>query len=182
MKHQASMHSRLIGAVVGSIIGGNVGSAVAQGTQFGLGTAFLRFSREFEREADLLGSHVMAAAGYDPREMASMFKTIQQGRASGGPSWLSDHPDAGDRYESITRESQLLTVRTPVHDVRAFTKAQRAAALAVTAVATSACATKKFVRTEVGDVNTKVNTLGTALDRGLHRQRGLGSLQRTAGP
>jgi beta-barrel assembly-enhancing protease len=115
----------LIGAVVGSIIGGNVGSAVAQGTQFGLGTAFLRFSREFEREADLLGSHVMAAAGYDPREMASMFKTIQQGRASGGPSWLSDHPDPGDRYESITRESQLLTVRTPVHDVRAFTKAQR---------------------------------------------------------
>ena len=44
----------IIGAVVGSIIGGNVGSAVAQGTQFGLGTAFLRFSREFEREADLL--------------------------------------------------------------------------------------------------------------------------------
>jgi predicted Zn-dependent protease len=33
----------LLGAVVGSIIGGNVGSAVAQGTQFGLGTAFLRF-------------------------------------------------------------------------------------------------------------------------------------------
>src|ERR1043166_9187398 len=39
----------LLGAVVGSIIGGRVGSAVAQGTQFGLGTAFLRFSREFER-------------------------------------------------------------------------------------------------------------------------------------
>jgi len=39
----------LVGAVVGSIIGGNVGSAVSQGTQFGLGTAFLRFGREFER-------------------------------------------------------------------------------------------------------------------------------------
>jgi predicted Zn-dependent protease len=68
----------LLGAIVGSIIGGNVGSAVAQGTQFGLGTAFLRFSREFERQADLLGSHIMAAGGYDPLEMASMFKTIEK--------------------------------------------------------------------------------------------------------
>jgi len=67
----------LLGAVVGSIIGGNVGSAVAQGTQFGLGTAFLRFSREFERDADLLGSHIMAEAGYNPLEMANMFKTIE---------------------------------------------------------------------------------------------------------
>ena len=114
----------LLGAVVGSIIGGNVGSAVAQGTQFGLGTAFLRFSREFEREADLLGSHIMAAAGYDPREMANMFRTIQQQAGAGGPQWLSSHPDPGDRYESITREATLLTVRNPVTDTRAFTTAQ----------------------------------------------------------
>ena len=88
----------LLGAVVGSIIGGNVGSAVAQGTQFGLGTAFLRFSREFERDADLLGSHIMAGAGYGPLEMASMFKTIEKQGGSGGPQWLSDHPNPGDRY------------------------------------------------------------------------------------
>src|SRR5438552_2112116 len=49
----------LAGAVLGAIIGGRLGSAVAQGTQFGLGTAFLRFGREFERQADIEGSHVM---------------------------------------------------------------------------------------------------------------------------
>jgi hypothetical protein len=115
----------LLGAVVGSIIGGNVGSAVAQGTQFGLGTAFLRFSREFERQADLLGSHIMAEAGYSPLEMASMFKTIeQQGGGPGGPQWLSSHPDPGDRYASITREAKLLEVRRPVRDASAFTGAQ----------------------------------------------------------
>ena len=114
----------LLGAIVGSIIGGNVGSAVAQGTQFGLGTAFLRFSREFEREADLLGSQIMAEAGYDPREMASMFQTIQAQGGSGGPQWLSDHPDPGNRYEAITREAKLLEVRNPVRDSQAFTKAQ----------------------------------------------------------
>lgn len=46
-----------------------------------------------------------------------------------------------------------------------------AAALAVTVTATSACATKKFVRTEVGDVNTKVNTLGTSLEATQERTR-----------
>src|SRR5438093_6334805 len=45
----------LAGAVLGAIIGGRVGSVVAQGTRFGVGTAFLRFSREYERQADLEG-------------------------------------------------------------------------------------------------------------------------------
>lgn len=44
-------------------------------------------------------------------------------------------------------------------------------ALAVTAAATSACATKKFVRTEVSDVNTKVNTLSTSLEATQERTR-----------
>jgi hypothetical protein len=114
----------LLGAVVGSIIGGRVGGAVAQGTQFGLGAAFLRFSREFERDADLLGSHIMAGAGYNPLEMANMFKTIEKQSGSGGPQWLSDHPDPGDRSAYITREAQMLRVRDVVRDTRAFTQAQ----------------------------------------------------------
>jgi len=134
----------LLGAVVGSIIGGNVGSAVAQGTQFGLGTAFLRFGREFERQADLLGSHIMAEAGYDPLEMASMFKTIEQQGGSGGPSWLSGHPNPGDRYAAITREAQLLEVRDPVRETRAFTRAQ-ARLRGMTAAPTTEAATRKAV-------------------------------------
>lgn len=46
-----------------------------------------------------------------------------------------------------------------------------AVALAMTAALTSACATKKFVRTEVSDVNTKVNTLGTSLEATQERTR-----------
>ena len=114
----------LLGAIVGAVIGGNVGSAVSQGTQFGLGTAFLRFSREFEREADLLGSHIMADAGYDPLEMASMFQTIAAQGGPGGPTWLSDHPDPGDRSDTITREAQQLTVHNRVRNTRPFTRAQ----------------------------------------------------------
>jgi Zn-dependent protease with chaperone function len=115
---------QVAGAVLGSIIGGRVGSVVAQGTQFGLGAAFLRFSREYEQQADLEGSHIMAAAGYDPREMANVFKTIEQQGGPGGPQWLSDHPNPGNRYEYINREAQLLRVSEPITDTRAFAEAR----------------------------------------------------------
>src|SRR3954454_4129505 len=100
----------IAGAVLGAIVGGQTGSIIAQGTQFGLGTAFLRFSREFEKQADIEGAQIMARAGYDPRDMANMFKTIQQqaGGGSGGPQWMSDHPDPGDRYTYISKEAQSL--------------------------------------------------------------------------
>src|SRR5438445_3369637 len=61
---------QVAGAVLGAIIGGGWGQVVSQGTQFGLGAAFLRFPREFEQQADLEGAQIMARAGYDPREMA----------------------------------------------------------------------------------------------------------------
>ena len=115
---------QVAGSILGAIVGGTWGNVISQGTQFGLGTAFLRFSREYERQADLLGSHIMARAGYDPRDMASMFKTIEKQGGQGGPQWLSDHPNPGDRYEYITREAQALDVHKPVHDTHAFTQAQ----------------------------------------------------------
>ena len=69
---------QVAGAVLGAIIGGGWGQVISQGTQFGLGTAFLRFSREYEQQADMLGAQIMARAGYDPRDMANMFKTIEK--------------------------------------------------------------------------------------------------------
>jgi peptidase M48-like protein len=114
----------IAGAILGAIVGGNAGSAIAQGTQFGLGTAFLRFSREFEKQADLEGTQIMARAGYDPRDMANMFKTIEQQGGSGGPQWLSDHPNPGNRYNYILQEAQMLHVNSPQRDSGAFQSVQ----------------------------------------------------------
>ena len=115
---------QVAGAVLGAIIGGGWGQVVSQGTQIGLGTAFLRFSREYEQQADLEGSHIMARAGYDPREMANMFKTIEKQGGPGGPQWLSDHPNPGDRSAYISREAQLLHVENPIRDTGAFAQVQ----------------------------------------------------------
>ena len=111
---------QVAGAVLGAIIGGSVGSVVAQGTQFGLGTAFLRFGREYERQADILGAQLMARAGYDPRDMASMFRTIEKQGGSNGPEWLSDHPNPGNRSEYIEKEALSLKVSNPVSDRSGF--------------------------------------------------------------
>src|SRR5215475_11850398 len=111
---------QLLGAIGGAIIGGGLGTVVSQGTQFGLGVSFLRFGRDFEKHADLEGSHLMALAGYDPREMANMFKTIEKQGGSNGPQWLSDHPNPGNRYDYINKEAAALNVTNPIHDSEGF--------------------------------------------------------------
>jgi Zn-dependent protease with chaperone function len=113
------------GAILGAIIGGNVGGIVAQGTQFGIGTYLLRYSREFESQADTLGAQIMARAGYDPRDLAHMFQTIEHASGSGGPpEWLSSHPDPGNRYEAIMNEAARLKINTAASspDVATFNR------------------------------------------------------------
>jgi len=75
---------QLAGAIGGAVVGGQAGAAIAQGSQFGLGTLLLRYSRDFEKQADLLGAQIMARAGYDPRALAHMFETIESASRSGG--------------------------------------------------------------------------------------------------
>ncbi|HEU4937979.1 MAG TPA: M48 family metallopeptidase [Vicinamibacterales bacterium] len=105
---------QLAGQVGGAIVGGAAGSYIAQGSQFGLGTLLLRYSRDFEKQADLLGSQIMARAGYDPRALAHMFQTIErESQASGGsgtPQWMSSHPNPGNRTGYINKEADTLTV------------------------------------------------------------------------
>lgn len=110
-KGQKFQIGSVLGQIAGAIIGGTAGSIISQGSQFGLGAYFLKYGREYETQADLLGAQILARAGYDPREMANMFKTIQSEGGRGGPEWLSSHPDPGNRYNSILRESQSLRVQ-----------------------------------------------------------------------
>jgi len=107
---------QLAGVVGGAVVGGAVGSTIAQGSQFGLGTLLLRYSRDFEKQADLLGSQIMAKAGYDPRSLAHMFETIEKEAAESGggtPQWMSSHPNPGNRTQYINAEAKALTIGTP---------------------------------------------------------------------
>ena len=110
-KGQKFQIGAVAGQILGAIVGGAAGSVISQGSQFGLGAYFLKYSREYERQADLYGAQLMARAGYDPREMANMFKIIQEQGGGGGPEWLSSHPDPGNRSATITKEASMLRVQ-----------------------------------------------------------------------
>ncbi len=107
----------------GQILGGPAGAA-AQIAGQGVGVYFLKFSREYETEADILGAQIMARAGYDPHDLANMFKTIEQQSGGGGGGFLSDHPSPANRYERINQEAQYLRVDNPVRDTRDFSRVQ----------------------------------------------------------
>ncbi len=109
-KGQKFQLGALVGQVVGAVVGGRTGAVVSQGSQIGLGTWFMKYGREYEREADLLGAQIMARAGYDPRAMASMFQTIEKQGGSGGPEFLRSHPNPGNRVQAINREAAMLKV------------------------------------------------------------------------
>jgi len=73
----------------------------------------LRYGRDFEKQADLVGAQIMARAGYDPRALARMFETIERESKSssdGTPQWLSSHPNPGNRTQYIANEAKQLTI------------------------------------------------------------------------
>jgi len=109
----------------GAIIGGGLlgGQAGAQAGQIVAAGYFLKFSREYEKQADLLGARIMAAAGYDPRDLANMFQTIEQQGGSRAPQWLSDHPNPGNRYQYIVQEASMLQVSSnPIKITQGFAR------------------------------------------------------------
>jgi predicted Zn-dependent protease len=108
-KGQKFQLGAVAGQILGSLVGGTAGTIIAQGSNIGLSTYFLKYGREYERQADLLGAQLMAAAGYDPREMAAMFRTMAS-RGGGGPQWLSSHPNPSNRSAYITQEAASLRV------------------------------------------------------------------------
>src|SRR4029450_1916345 len=102
---------QIAGIVGGVVVGGGAGSAIMQGSQFGLGTLLLRYSRDFEKQAVLLGPQIRALAAYDPREPAHMFETIErESKGESSPQWMSSHPNPGNRTAYITKEAEALTI------------------------------------------------------------------------
>src|SRR5688500_59909 len=109
-----------IAGIAGTILGG---PGVGQLAQAPFAVYLLKFSREYETEADILGAQIMSRAGYDPRDLAQMFRTLEQQGASGG-GFLSSHPSPSNRYERINREAQMLRVNAGVRDSRDFARIQ----------------------------------------------------------
>src|SRR2546421_3569627 len=96
-------------AILGGFLGRGIGGQLAAlGIQFGVGSYFLKNSRQAEKEADLLGTDIMYDTGFNPQAMAQFFEKIQQQGGSRAPQFLSDHPDPGNRVEYVMTEVDTL--------------------------------------------------------------------------
>ena len=62
----------------------------------------LRFSREDEIEADLVGLELAARAGFNPDAAVSLWQKMEKTHeAAGGPAFLSTHPRGPDRIRRL---------------------------------------------------------------------------------
>lgn len=113
MENQAKGMLAEIGLLAGSIfLGGLGGMLINQGANFGALLGFMKFNRNAESEADMLGVEYMWAAGYDPNAMSTMFEKLaaKNKKKPGTFSKLFEsHPQSIDRMEA----TRALVARFP---------------------------------------------------------------------
>jgi predicted Zn-dependent protease len=79
---------------------GNLG---AQAMGMGAQLLTLKFGREDESEADLVGMELAARAGYNPRAGVSLWNKMGTANKGAPPQWLSTHPSGSSRIADIER-------------------------------------------------------------------------------
>ncbi|HKW24152.1 MAG TPA: M48 family metallopeptidase [Terriglobales bacterium] len=110
-------------------VGGPIGYAVREVAGLAVPMGFLKFSRDAEREADLLGLQYDYAAGYDPQAFVQFFEKLKagekqhQGRIAKA---FSTHPMTGERIKRAQQEmagmlpakSQYVDDTSEFHDIK----------------------------------------------------------------
>lgn len=120
-RHSSSMLSKKQAAsvplsILGGLFGSGTGRLLNLGAQLAVGSVFLKYSRDMESQADALGAQVMSDSGYDPRQMAQFFETLEAQGGGGSVQFLSDHPNPGNRTAAIEKEIPTLGPHPPYQD------------------------------------------------------------------
>lgn len=111
-RHTASQQSKQqMGQLL--LIGGMMASKelqkYAEYAMQGMQLLFLSFSRDDEREADRLGVEYSSKIGYDAHKMADFFQVLMKmnlaSDQAGIPTFMSTHPDPGDRLNSVNQKA-----------------------------------------------------------------------------
>lgn len=118
-RHSAKQQSKAQLAQV-LFIGGLIASpafrGMAQEAQQAMGLLFLKFGRDAESQSDRLGVEYSTKIGYDSHKMANFFKTLKRMRDQSGqeiPTFLSTHPDPGDRFNKVNQETDAWQAKIP---------------------------------------------------------------------
>jgi hypothetical protein len=93
-----------LGQILGQMVGGIGGAIAAVGGQMVGGMWSMKYSRGDEAQADAVGAIIMWKAGYNPKAMAEFFQKLEKEGGAGGPQFLSDHPNPGNRVQAVDNE------------------------------------------------------------------------------
>ncbi len=108
MREMTRMNMAQIASIAPLIfIGGWTGYGAYEAESIAIPVTFLKFSRDFEAQADYLGIQYMYRAGYDPEALVSMFEKIedlQKHKPGAVAKVFSDHPQTPDRIEKSQEE------------------------------------------------------------------------------
>jgi predicted Zn-dependent protease len=108
--------------------GSMLGQLASAGITLGAGSVLLKFSRSAESQADLMGSHLMAEAGYNPLELARFFEKLNTPGGKGAPEFLSDHPNPDHREQAIQAEAARLPAQSYTYQTGNFRRMKQIAA------------------------------------------------------
>jgi beta-barrel assembly-enhancing protease len=97
-------------AILGGALGSNsIGGVLAQlGISFATSSLLLKYSRDAETQADLMGTQILYDSGYDPTAMVQFFEKIQAESKGRAVQFLSDHPNPENRISNVQHEIQRL--------------------------------------------------------------------------
>jgi predicted Zn-dependent protease len=68
----------------------------------------LKFSRDNETEADIVGLDIAARAGYDPRAGVALWQKMGMVNKGAPPQWLSTHPAGQNRIAEIRHLPEVM--------------------------------------------------------------------------
>jgi predicted Zn-dependent protease len=88
------------GRLIGGLLFGQAGEMIGAA---GSSLAALKFSRNDETEADLIGMELAARAGYDPRSGVTLWQKMSAASKGAPPQWLSTHPAGTTRIKTIEK-------------------------------------------------------------------------------
>jgi len=100
VREQTRMNYAQLSTIPLIFIGGWTGYGIYEAAGLAVPMTFLKFSRDFEAQADYLGVQYMYRAGYDPQAFISFFEKVQalEKRKPGlVAKAFSDHPQTPDR-------------------------------------------------------------------------------------
>jgi hypothetical protein len=100
VREQTRMNYAQLSTIPLIFIGGWTGYGIYEAASLAVPMTFLKFSRDFEAQADYLGVQYMYRAGYDPQAFISFFEKVQalEKRKPGMVAKaFSDHPQTPDR-------------------------------------------------------------------------------------